>query len=734
MRYAPMSAAAREPALTMEVREGGVAVVKFDVPGEKVNTLCTALTDDFRECLDKIDADESIKSVVLMSGKDSCFIAGADIAQLDGCSTSQELQELSQMGQQMMDRVENNKRPFVAAIHGPALGGGLEVALACDYRICTEHKSTNMALPEVQLGLLPGAGGTQRLPRLIGLEKAMPLMLQGKNVKPKQAKRMGLVDGLADPNALEHAAVFAARGLADGSIKMPAKRRKKKDVRAKFLEDTPVGRKIFFDMAKKMVDKQTGGKYPAPYKIMDAAQSGVADGPAKGYATEAAGFGELGMTPEAKSLISVFFGMTEKKKGRFGAPEKKAETVAVIGAGLMGAGIAQVSASQAKCRVLLKDRDAEAASRGEGYVRANLDKRVKRRAMSGFDRDRVMSAIVPLTDAHSSWPRHASHADLVIEAVFEDLALKHKIIGDLEEIVSDDCVIATNTSAIPIADIAAVAKHPERVLGMHYFSPVEKMPLLEIIMHDKTSEEAARVANDVGIRQGKTCIVVKDVPGFYVNRCLGPYLAESMALVTGGVGLLELDAAMKSFGMPVGPITLADEVGVDVASHVGVFLSENLGPRMADAVATQPVMETMVAQGLLGKKTGKGFFVHGTGKKAKKTLNPEAEAIIKQHVKSTGEKLPVDLIQDRMMARFINEAIMCLQDDIVFSPTDGDVGAVFGIGFPPFHGGPFRYVDAIGSRKYCDMMSGFADKYGEQFAPCDMLKDYAKENKKFHSS
>jgi len=729
------AAAERAPSLAMAVRDNGVAVVTFDVPDAKMNTLCESLTDDFKACLDQIDSDASIKSVVLISGKSDNFIAGADIGQLSAASSEEEMAGLSQMGQQLLQRMEDSKKPFVAAINGACLGGGLEVALAAHYRIATEHPKTVLALPEVMLGLLPGAGGTQRLPRLIGLQKALPLLLTGKNVRPKQAKRMGLVDGLADPSALEHAAVSAAAGLADGSTKMPPQRRKKKALLDRFLEDTPVGRNVVFKKAKESVDKASGGHYPAPYEIAKVVEAGMAGGFAKGIAAESAGFGRLGMTPESDSLISIFYGQTALKKSRFGKPAVRPETVAVIGAGLMGAGIAQVTAQKAKCRVLLKDRDAASVAKGEGYVKANLDKGVKKRALTAYQRDAITAQVVGLSDADESWPRHVGQADLVIEAVFEDLALKHTIIQQLEQHVAEDCVIATNTSAIPIADIAAGASRPQNVVGMHYFSPVEKMPLLEIITHEGTSDEATRIANDVGIRQGKTCIVVKDVPGFYVNRCLGPFLAESMALCADGVGLLELDNAMKKFGLPVGPITLADEVGIDVASHVGVFLTQHLGSRMLGG--NPAVMEEMVSKGMLGKKTGAGFFVHDPKAKgaAKKVLNKEAEAIVAGHVKpGTLEKVDEFTIQQRMICRFINEAVLCLQDGIIDSAQDGDMGAIFGIGFPPFHGGPFRYVDNFGVAKYVAMMEGFAAQYGEQFTPCDMLKEYAAENKKFRES
>jgi len=547
---------------------------------------------------------------------------------------------------------------------------------------------------------------------------------------------MGLVDQLADPFALEGAAIQAASQLASGQLK---NKKKKKSTMNKLLEDTGPGQSVVFHFAKQQVDKATGGNYPAPYKILESVKAGLSGGHAKGSKVEATEFGKLGMTQESNALVSIFFGQTALKKNRFGKPSKPVETIGVIGAGLMGAGIAQVSASKGY-RVLVKDRDAKSLANGTSYISGNLEKRVKKRAMTKHEKDVIMSNVLGLADADPNWGKHMSQCDMVIEAVFEDMDLKHRIINQMEEHIPDHCVFATNTSALPIADIAKASKRPENVIGMHYFSPVPQMPLLEIITHDGTSKDTASKAVAVGTKQGKTCVVVKDVPGFYVNRCLGPFLAESMSLVQSGVDLLVLDKAMKKFGLPVGPITLADEVGVDVANHVGVFLSQHLGVRMAGA--DPACMQSMVDQGFLGKKTGKGFFLHSEEREWKwsamkkvrkpKQLNPEAVALVKSFQKES-LTLSEDDIQQRMISRFINEAVLCLQDEIIESPTDGDIGAIFGMGFPPFLGGPFRYVDAVGADKFVGNMLGFADKYGEQFAPCDMLQEYAKGNKKFHA-
>ncbi|KAL4167276.1 hypothetical protein KRP22_012762 [Phytophthora ramorum] len=712
--------------LTLETRENGVAIVRLDDKAAKVNTISSKMTAEMTAMLDTVESDPNIKSVVLISAKPGVFIAGADIAELNACKTEEEMRAMSSAGQSFMSRLASSKKPFVAAIDGSCMGGGLEVALACHYRVASQSKKTQLALPEVMLGLLPGAGGTQRLPKLVGIQAALDMMLTGKNIKPDKALKMGLVNQVADPYALENAAIAAAQQLAAGSLKP---KKKNKGLVNRVLEDTPL-RQVVFKKAGEMVEKKTGGHYPAPKLILEAAQTGVEQGLTKGLEVEAANFAKLGMTNEAKALMSIFFGQTALKKNRYGKPEKPVQTMAVVGAGLMGAGIAQVSAAKG-VRVLLKDRDAAAAAKGEDYVRSNLDQKVKRNRMTIYDRDAVMANVVPLSDEDEVWKTHMKKADLAIEAVFEDLSLKHKVLSDLEKYVSKDCVIATNTSALPIADIASACKRPENVIGMHYFSPVPSMPLLEIIRHAGTSDATAAKAVDLGLRQGKTAIVVKDVPGFYVNRCLGPYIAETLALVGDGVEPEKLDKLMTTWGLPVGPITLADEVGLDVAFHVNQTLSKALGVRMDGGDAK--LFEEMIGQGFLGKKSGKGFFVQPPkGKKGKKTINADAMNLVKKFQKEDLKLSDEDTV-NRLISRFVNEAVLCVQDDIIESPSEGDIGAVFGIGFPPFIGGPFRYVDLVGSTKFTEMMQRYADQYGEQFAPAPLLQDMAKTNKKFHS-
>ncbi|KAL3942979.1 MAG: hypothetical protein SGBAC_002930 [Bacillariaceae sp.] len=708
----------------IEMTPEGVAIIRFDGP-KKVNSISFDMSREARTLWQNEIANNSeVKAVVFSSGKPDMFIAGADIFDLQAIENKQDLVGLIEEGVEFFQSMKDKKIPLVCAIDGPALGGGLEWTMWCDYRVASDSPKTKLGLPEVKLGLLPGFGGTQHLHELVGLQNAMDMMLTGKDVRPDKAKKMGLVDLVVAPQSVEKVAIQSAIDLANGTLKP---KRKKKSLMNRLLEDNSIGQRLIWNQIDKMVKKNTNGNYPAPYSIIQCVQHGLAN-PATKYKNEREQFAKLAATPESEALIGIFDGMTQMKKHNFGDAARPVNTVAVMGAGLMGAGIAQVTAEKGMT-VLLKDRNDEAIGRGQSYMKGNWDKKLKRRRMTKFKHNIATSNVIGLTDDNPVAPEHFAHADLVIEAVFEDLDLKRKIVADIESSTPDHCIFATNTSAIPIADIAQGAKRPENIIGMHYFSPVPSMPLLEIIPHDGTSDATKATAFEVGSKQGKTCIMVKDVPGFYVNRCLGPFLVEVSALVRDGVKLEALDKAMKNFGMPVGPVTLADEVGIDVTSHVAGFLSNaDLGVRMDGGDIS--LMENMIGKGWLGKKSGQGFYTYN-GKK--KTISPEVQKYVDGFVQQD-LGLSEKEVQDRIVSRFVNEAAKCLEDEIIENPVVGDIGLVFGTGFAPFRGGPFRYLDQVGVANYVDMMHGFADKYGPQFEPTQLLKDYAAADKKFHSS
>mmetsp|Transcript_19666 Transcript_19666/g.36706 ORF Transcript_19666/g.36706 Transcript_19666/m.36706 type:complete len:799 (-) Transcript_19666:360-2756(-) len=710
----------------VELTPEGVAVIRFDCP-KKVNSISFAMAEEARKLWNEEIVDNSqVKAVVFSSAKPNMFIAGADIPDIQKVENKQDFIPLIEKGINFFQSLREKGVPLVCAIDGPCLGGGLEWTMWCDYRVASDSPKTVLGLPEVKLGLLPGFGGTQNLPELVGTQAAMDMMLTGKNVRPDKAKKMGLVDLVVAPQSVESSAIQSAVDIMNGKIKL---KKKPKSFMNRIVEDTMIGQKMMWDQVKKMVDKNTNGNYPAPYAIMQCVQHGIAN-PATRFQNEREQFAKLAATPESEALIGIFDGMTQMKKNPFEGTGVPVSTVAVMGAGLMGAGIGQVTAEKGMT-VLLKDRNDEAIERGESYMRGNWDKKLKRKRLSQFQHNLNTSNVVGLTDDSPTWKKHFGNADMVIEAVFEDLDLKKKIVADVESVTPDHCVFASNTSAIPIEAIAEGAKRPENIIGMHYFSPVPSMPLLEIIPHGGTSENTKATAFDVGTKQGKTCIVVKDVPGFYVNRCLGPFLVEVSAVVRDGVSLEKLDKSIKDFGMPVGPVTLADEVGIDVVSHVASFLSEaDLGVRMEGGDIS--LMKNMIGKGWLGKKSGQGFYTYDKKKKGK-TVSAEVKSYLKDFVQQD-LNLDEKEIQDRIVSRFVNEAAMCLQDEIIANPVVGDIGLVFGTGFAPFRGGPFRYLDQVGVSQYVDRMNYFADKYGAQFEPCQLLKDYAATNKKFHSN
>ena len=710
----------------------------MDVQGEKQNTFNDEFYQDMSAMVEKVESDDSIKAVVLSSSKPGSWIAGANIKQIEEIKSAEQASELVTTGQLVMNRVSNmqKKKPWIAAIDGACLGGGLEMAMTCSQRVASSSPKTVLGVPEVMLGLLPGWGGTQRLPKIVGAANALDLMLTGKMVKGVKAKKMGLVDLVVDPNALERTAVAQAEQLIDGIAKPKMRKLGWADW---FMEKTSLGRYVMFESkwgARTKVMKQTKGKYPAPLNILECVKTGLESGHEAGSAKESELFGKLSQTSESASLRGLFYGQTECKKNPYGKPSTDVNTIAVLGAGLMGAGIAQVSATKG-FRVLLKDRDTVGLSKGEKYIQGNLDKKLKKKRITNFDRDSTLAQVVGLTDAHTSWARHFGNADLVIEAVFEELGVKHKVVEQMEAVVPEHCIIATNTSTLPIGDIAAKAKRPENIVGMHYFSPAEIMQLLEVIPHDKTDKAVCAAAVDVGIKQGKTVISVKDVPGFYVNRCIGPFATETLACIQQGVDPIKLNKAMMDFGYPVGPVSLLDEVGIDVTTHVMHNLMGEqpryLGLRMEGA--DLKIMDDFVSAGLLGKKAGKGFFDHsGSSKNGPKPVHKEAQALLDKYRHPTIDKSksPIEESVERCALRFCVEAVHCLQDGIIASARDGDIGAVFGVGFPPFRGGPFMWMDSVGPAVVVEKLTALEKEFGPHFAPPKLLVDKAAKGELFH--
>ncbi len=698
--------------ISFETRQDGVAVVTIDVPGSKVNVLSSGLLGEFRAAIDRVEHEPSSRACVLVSGKSDNFIAGADLEEVKAMASAEEASAFVREGHGLLDRMASSRKPFVAAIHGAALGGGLEVALACHYRIATSHTKTVLGLPEVMVGLLPAGGGTQRLPRLIGVVRALPMMLLGQRLRAARAERVGLVDDVVEPGALLEEAIRAAARFAAGEIHAHIPGLSVK------VENSAPMRTLIIAQARKQVAGRTRGLYPAPPAIIECVETGLRRGFAAGQAKEIEHFGRLAVSPESKHLIWIFDAMNALKKPREQAKAREVRKLAVIGGGLMGEGIAAVSLDL--CAVVVKDVSEPAIAK----VRANLE--------AGFER-RVASGSITEGDAAAQRMRlsltteaaEVAGADLVIEAVFENLDLKRRVLAEAESVLDDDAVFASNTSALPIREIASAATRPERVIGMHYFSPVPKMPLLEVIATELSSERAIATACAVGTAQGKTVIVVKDGPGFYTTRILAPFMNEAILLLDEGAEIHALDSALKDFGFPVGPVTLLDEVGLDVAAHV----AEDLGAAfVARGLASSPSLRKLNEAGFAGRKNGRGFFRYDR-KDGKKPVNEEVYEFFGGA--SRKRFAPEEMI-DRLSLVMVNEAVHCLEEGVISTPRDGDIGAVLGLGFPPIRGGPFHHVDATGAAAIVARMEALEERLGRRFQPAELLRSKATDGGRFY--
>jgi 3-hydroxyacyl-CoA dehydrogenase/enoyl-CoA hydratase/3-hydroxybutyryl-CoA epimerase len=701
----------------LEKRPDGVAMLIFDTPDSPVNVLSAELFDLVGPILDEIESDAKLRAVVLCSGKPGTFIAGADLEKLKAIETAEEAARLSANAQRMLDRIASSPKPFVAAIHGPALGGGLEVALACHYRLAAEDPKTVLAAPEVQLGLLPGAAGTQRLPRLIGLSQALPLMLTGRRLRAKRAYRLGLVDALTSPGGIEQTAARAALSIAEGKLRS---RKRKRSLLDRFLESS-AGRTVVFRKARAGVWAKTRGLYPAPPSIIECVETGYARGIKAGLERESELFGKLVAGSVAKNLIGLFEAMTALKKPLAPGKARPVRRLGILGGGFMGAGSASISVPLVP--VTVKDVNDEVLERCARSVYDGLARRVRSRAITTFQRDQQMARLNLTTDDAA-----LASSDLVVEAVFEDLELKRKILAAIERLISPECVVASNTSALPIATIAAKADRPERVLGMHYFSPVPRMPLLELVVTDLTADWAVATARDLGVKQGKTVIVVKDGPGFYTSRILSPYLAEATILLEEGARTDEVDRALLDFGYPVGPLALLDEIGIDVAAHV----ARNFGQLYADrGLGGSDTLIRLHDAGYEGRKNKHGFYRYdGVKKKGKqKPVNEELYALLGDRPRKS---LPPDQIAQRVALLMINEAAYCLQEEVIACPRDADVGAILGLGFPPFRGGPFRYLDSRGISEAVGAMERLREVVGSRYEPAPLLRDMARAGETFY--
>jgi len=676
-----------------------VVTITFDQENSVANVFNESMFSELNEQLDFIeDNQESVKGVVFNSAKPSIFIAGADLKSFADDPSPERISHLITLGQNTFNRIEDLRIPSVAAIHGACVGGGYELALACDHRVATLDSATKIGLPETMLGIIPAWGGSTRLPRMIGLPGAMGIILAGKIVVPKLALKLGMVDRVVYKENLD---ASAKAMLLNG----------KKKYKSHLLNRFPL-KYIAKSKAIKNVMKTTGGVYPAPLKAIDVMIKGLGLSRDESLKLEEQAFTELLNSDVASNLVNIFF-LQERSKKTKSDKEFKVNNTAVIGAGVMGAGIAQWISSRG-INVLLKDIKPEFVAKGIASINKLYSAAVSKRVMTKADASSKMNKVTPIT---TSLPMKS--VDLVVEAAIERLDIKQDLFVELETLVRDDTILATNTSALSIVDIAEKMQHKERVVGIHYFNPVHKMKLVEVVRGECTSEETVLKAIQFVKRTGKLPVVVNDSPGFLVNRILMPYLIEAVYLATCDAGVERVDKLLRSFGMPMGPFRLIDEVGGDVCQHV----ADDLLNRLDTKFPNSNLLRDMIVAGHLGKKSGEGFYKYSNGKSSgvsSKLPAPNTNLIVTD----------IDIL-DRLILIMVNEAVRCLEERVVTSPKDVDFGMIMGTGWAPFRGGPISYCDTEGSSNIVKRLQNLA-KQNKYFEPCNMLLEYAKTNKKFY--
>ncbi|MCB0318351.1 MAG: enoyl-CoA hydratase/isomerase family protein [Bdellovibrionales bacterium] len=692
--------------------ESGVAVIFLGEENESVVTLTGNRLKSLAVHLKQL-SEKPPKGLIITGPKKGMFTVGADINLIKNVTDAKIGESLAKQGQDVFAIIEKLPCTTVAAISGPCVGGGCELALACDYRIITDEKNSLIGLPEIKLGILPGFGGTQRLPRLIGLPKALDIILAGKTKRSKQAYEIGLCNEVVRFEQL----MVRADAIAAGTVKMKKPRVSLVD---KILSNFAFTRNFVKSKAETTVAKTTKGFYPAPPAALAAIMLGLEKGTQEGYPFEAKELGKLIVSPESKSLIRIFF-LTEGSKSIGKTAKKAIEHVhsVVVGAGAMGAGIAGVLAKN-ECSVILKDTSDASLERGMNQIRSYLN------SISYLDHQ-SKSFILNRIEATTKDSKNLGNSNIAIEAIFEDMNVKKQVLGDLAALMPEDAIIASNTSSLSISEIADSIPNPARVIGMHFFNPVEKMPLVEIVMGNKTTDKTIAIVGALSSKLGKFPIVVKDVPGFLVNRTLTPYLNEALRLLEEGYSIKDIDSAASRFGMPMGPIRLLDEVGLDVATHVSAIMLAGYGERMK----APELSKKLLALGRKGRKSGKGFYDFSDKK-------PVPAADISEVLGITKTKDLADLsdIQDRLILSLINEAVRCLDEGVAGAPgkeaaNQIDLGTVMGMGFPPFRGGVLNYAEGLGASKIKQSLDELAKKYGKQFEATEGIISRAKSGKGF---
>ena len=721
-----------ETTWTIKIDDLGVAWLRFDLTGEKVNKFTTNAMMQLDEVLDQVAADTGLTALVIHSGKADSFIVGADIAELAAIKDYEDAVKKARMGQTVFKKLADLSVPTVAVINGPCMGGGTEMALACDYRLATDHDKTALGLPEVKLGILPGWGGTQRLPGIVGLSQALTLIMSAKTVPGRKALKIGLVDGLIAPEFLKtQTQRFVSKIRSHHGEKIKKQRRKRQPLAMRLLEATRPGRALIFRQASKEVHKRTKGLYPAPIEALNVIRKTFGQPIDEGLKIEAEAFGTLAISQISRNLVWVFQASQRTKKtagvtaddSTVIAEPKRLERAAVVGAGVMGGGIAW-ALSQKGMSVRMKDINWDAVAKGMAEAADMYRQLVKRRKMKPTAMNVAMHRIAGATDYHGF-----DKVDVVIEAVVEDMDIKKKVLAEVESKVGDETIIATNTSSLSISEMATALQHPDRFVGLHFFNPVNRMPLVEIIPGEKTSPETIVAVVELAKRLGKTPVVVGDCAGFLVNRVLLPYVNESIRMFEEGVDPQRIDRLIEKFGMPMGPLALADEVGLDVGLKVAHVLEDSFGDRMH----VPHVLEEAVRSGsLLGKKTGQGFYTYNGRKKPNPKALDHLNGSRHLHENGQGQAIPDQQIVHRAILTMVNEAARCLEEGIVQDAETLDMAMLMGAGFAPLRGGLLRWADQQGLDEIAARLNALAGICGDRFKPAPLIEKLAETGEGFY--
>lgn len=695
------------------IDEIGVATLCLDLEDSNVNILSEEVLLALEVKLDDLTTMKDIKLLKITSAKEGIFIAGANISEIEGLRDEEEAYEKVRQGQKILSKITALPFPTLAVINGACLGGGLELALCCTYRLGTENPKTKIGLPEVNLGVLPGFGGTQRLKRLTGLSKALELILGGKILNGKKAEKLGLLDACVPEGYLE----FKIESFTKVILTEPKsilKKRKSGTLLDRFLPQ------VVLSYARKDVMAKTKGKYPAPLAILDLFEKTQNKEVQEGLGHEARAFAKLAVTDISKNLIGLFYASEALKKET--GVKRKANPISinminVVGAGVMGSGI-MFQFSKIDKLVRMKLRRYEQAAEAMKSIQSVYDAIIKRHRLTKAEAEMKMGHISYTTEFNGF-----KNCDLALEAIVENKEAKQELYAQLEEIMDDKAIIASNTSSLSITMLSEKMKHPERFIGMHFFNPVPRMPLVEIIPGKKSSPKTIATVVNLAKEAGKTPVVVGDCAGFLVNRILLPYINEAVRMFEEGADFERIDKLIANFGMPMGPFVLADEVGLDVGYKVAKVLEDAYGERMQVSSILDRVYVNME---LLGKKSGKGFYIH-EGKKR------EANEEVKRLVFSKRNFDEQEII-DRAMLIMVNEAAMCLEEGVIDNPQYLDMAMIMGTGFPPFRGGLLRYADSIGIESVVIRLRSLAKNFGHRFEPAKLLVSMAKDKKRFYET